>query len=160
MAKTFFGKLLAAIGGIFKPAFKGAEKAYNELTPEQQQALKDGSGMIDFINKRLDTLPGNLRAELIAQFPNQDIAKIEKTAFDVGEAFGLIKAGEASSLEDLIIKLQAFLKAKKEKGGKFWAHASFSLASLFAILFGPPEAKVSVVTSLLEYVYHKFIKKD
>ena len=40
--KTFFGKLLAAIGGFFSHLLSGAKTAYDELSPEQQQALING----------------------------------------------------------------------------------------------------------------------
>jgi len=158
--KKFFGRLLAAIGSIFAPAFRGAEKAYNALPEDQKQALKDGSGIIDFINTRLEGIPADIKTALQTEFPYQDIAKIEQTARDVAEAFNLIREGEEFSLEELIEKLQQYLKAQKTKGGKFWAIASHSIAAIFAVLFGPADAKVSVVASLLEYVYHAFIKKD
>jgi hypothetical protein len=49
--KTFFGKLLAAIGGFFIHLLSGAKTAFNELSPEQQQALINGVNISQIIKE-------------------------------------------------------------------------------------------------------------
>jgi hypothetical protein len=49
--KTFFGSLLAAIGGFFANLVSGARGAFNKLSPDQQKALIDGTNISQILKE-------------------------------------------------------------------------------------------------------------
>lgn len=155
MSKTFFGKILAAIGGIFVGLFKSAKKTFEQLTPEQQEALKNGSGIIALINTELGKTPAEVRASIKEQFPNLDEATLETSLFQIAHAFNLTP--KVGNLEDCIYLLQTYLSLQK---GNTWDGITHAAASLLAIFLAPAGTKFAAVSSLIEYVYQHFFKKQ
>lgn len=66
--KTFFGKLIAAIGGFFAHLVTGAKSAYDELPKEQQDALVQGVNISELMKqgytKGGDWLLGQIETKL------------------------------------------------------------------------------------------------
>lgn len=154
MGKTFFGRLLAAIGGIFKHVFEGARKTFDQLTPEQQAALKHGSGVVALINSELNNTPAEVRAAILEQFPDLDIATLETGLFQVATSFNL--APKEHNLEDIIAALQAYLSTLH---GSIWEGITQGVASVLAVILAPAGTKFAAVGQLMEYVYQTFFKK-
>lgn len=154
MAKTFFGKILAAIGSIFAGLFNAGKKTYEKLPKEMQDALLWGSGFIDLINEMIGEAPEKIREALQAKFPGLDIPKLEAGLFEIASALGLLPTGK--DINYLISVLQEYLKSKE---GKYWADASRSLSTLVALIFAPAGTKLEAVASIIGVVYHWLVKK-
>lgn len=155
MAKTFFGKLLAIFGNAFSHVFRGAKKTYDNLSDEEKAALLHGSGVISIINTEVGKTPAEIRDSILATYPDLDLPKLENGLFIIAHAFNLVP--QENNIEDIIAKLQAYLSNLK---GNIWESISHDLAGLLSIVFAPVGSKFGALISLLEYVYHKYIKKD
>jgi hypothetical protein len=142
------------IGHLFEGLFNAAKKAYNGLTPEQQTALQQGSGLVAIINNMITATPAEVRAAIQAKFPELDEKKLEEGLFGVAKAFHIT---ELTSLDDVIVAIQKHLESLQ---GNLWEVASHAAASALAIIFAPPETKFAAIASLLEWVYQHFIKKS
>lgn len=150
---NFFKKIGKAIASVFKSLFNAAEKAYNKLSPEQQAAIQNGSGLVALINSMTESTPVEIRAAIQKQFPNLDEKKLEDAIFHLAQAFGLTSA---SNIDE---EIEAIKKYLSELQGKAWATASHIGASVLAVFFAPADTKVGVLFSLIEWAYHKFFKK-
>jgi len=137
---------------FFKNLFNGLKKAWNKLSDEQQDALKNGTGLIAIINANLELAPAALRQKIQEAYPNLPVAVIEAGMFSVAKTFGITGL---SSLDDAINVVQAYLQ---EKEGKEWAVASHTAALALSVLFAPKETKVAQLVALIEFAYQKFIK--
>ena len=142
------------IGQFFKNLFNALHKAYNKLSPEQQEALQQGAGLVAIINSNLDAAPEKVKELIQAQYPELDVAKLEEALFNVAQSFGVT---DLSDLDEAIMVIQNHLNSLE---GKAWAIASHTAASVIAIAFGPKESKVATFLMLITWVYHTFIKKD
>lgn len=151
----FLDKLLSVIGHFFAGLFNAAKKAYKNLTPEQQAALLNGSGLVEIINSMLDKTPAEVRAAIQQKFPNLPEPLIEAALFKVVHAFNLIPT--TNSLEDVIAAVQ---KKLTELDGKEWATVSHGMAVVISVFLAPPETKVAAIVSLIEFVFQHFIKKS
>lgn len=159
MAFKFLGleKLFSAIGSIFTGIFTSAKKTWKHLSPEVQAALIHGSAVVDTINKNLSGSPDFIIELLRQKYPDLTREKLEDGLNKVATSLKLIEEGNSDDLETVIKNIQVYLGAQK---GKIWAAISHSIASIFAIVTAPSETKFAAVSSLLEFVYHSFIKKD
>jgi hypothetical protein len=154
MSKTFFGRLIALIGSIFAHVLKGAEKTFNELTPEQQAALKHGSGVTALISQEAGKLPAEVHADILKTFPDLDEASLETGLFTVAHAFNL--APKANDLDDCIALLQAYLSTLT---GSVWEAITQGVAGVLSVIFSPTGTRFAAVGQLLEYVYETFFQK-
>ncbi len=133
--------------------FKAAKREYDSLPQSEKDALQQGSGIFDIINTEVDKTPAEIRALIIAKYPNLDEAKMEAGLFEVAHTFNLLV--EDNNFDDLITKLKAFLATQE---GSKWEGVIQSMANILTIVFSPTTvfAKIGM---LMEYVYRKFIKK-
>lgn len=157
--KTWVGRALANIvgffGSIFHSVMKGAEKTFDELPQETKDALIHGSGIMDVINGLLDGTPDEIRAAIAEKFPDVSPVALEAGLFAVAHGFNLLP--NENDLNDCINKLKEYLK---NLHGNVWDAIMHAGASILAIVFAPAGTKFGAITSLLEWVYQTFIKKD
>lgn len=142
------------IGHFFVGLFDSLHKAYLNLSPEEQSALQQGTGLVNFINTMLDKTPADIRAAIKVAYPNLDEASLESALFQAANSFG-INAG--SNLDEAIAGIQKHLASLN---GSAWEIASHAIASALAILFAPGTAKIPVILSLVEWAYQFFHKKS
>ena len=154
MPKTFFGKLFEAIGSIFTHVFNGAKKTFNQLSDEQKEALKHGSGVMALITQELGKTPAEIRYLILTQFPDLDVPKLEAGLFQIAHSFNLLP--KENDLEDIIGKLQTYLESLN---GNFWDGITQAAANILAVFMAPAGTKFAAVASLMEYVYQTFFKK-
>lgn len=156
--KTFVGRLLQDIvglfGSIFSHVLKGAEKTYNDLPEETQDALLHGSGVIAFITKEAEAAPGSVAQGILAEYPDLNIDSLTKGLLLVAQAFKLDV--DENSIDDIIAKLQAYLASLQ---GDLWDIIVQGAANILAVFLAPKGTKVGVITTLMEYVYQTFLKK-
>ena len=159
MAKTFFGKLLADVWGIFGSIFKhvisGAEQTYNELPQATKDALLHGSGVLDFINTEVDMLPETIEAGILAKFPDLTADSLTAGLTLIAQAFKLDVAN-GDPIVDVITKLKAYLQSLQ---GTTWDIIVQGAANLLAIFLAPAGTKAGAITQLMEYVYQTFFAK-
>lgn len=153
----FLEKLFKAIGSLFTGLFNSARKTWKKLSPEVQNALLHGSAVVDTINNNVDAAPDFIIEILQKRFPDLTKEKLHEGLAKVATALKLAEENNTDDLETLIKNIQVYLGGLK---GKIWAAISHSIASIFSIVVAPPETKFAVVSSLIEYVYHHYIKKD
>lgn len=142
------------IGAFFVGLFNAAKKAYSKLSPEQQDALQAGTGLVAILNDNLAATPEQIRLLIQQRFPNLDEESLEKALFSVLQQFNLTVA---ENLDQAIVTIQGHLSSLE---GKAWAVASHGVAAALSVAFGPKETKVATIVSLLEWVYQHFIKKS
>jgi hypothetical protein len=156
--KTFFGKLISTVigffGSIFKHVMEGAEKTYNELPEETQQALLHGSGVMDFINSQVGAIPADIEAAILEKFPDLNITSLTTGLLAVAKGFNLNV--DENSLSDIITKIQAYLKSLE---GNVWDAIVQGAANIVAIFLAPAGTKFGAIASLMEYVYQTFFRK-
>lgn len=138
------------IGLLFASA---ARKLWNSLTPEEQQNLKYGSGVIDVINKYLDETPMIIETAIKNKYPDFDLQKL----ITLVNLAGLNTDNVAMTVQDAITKLKTYLLTKQDK---VWQWASSALAELLTVALNPSLTVFEKVSTLIQYVYSKFIKKD
>lgn len=156
--KTFFGKLIASVisffGSIFKHVMEGAEKTFNELPKETQDALLHGSGVMEFINTQVDALPEDVEAAILEKFPDLNIDSLKAGLLAVAKGFKLDV--DENSLHDIVSKIQAYLKSLE---GNVWNAIVNGAANIVAVFLAPAGTKFGAIASLMEYVYQTFFKK-
>jgi len=156
--KTFVGKILAAIAGLFsgilKHVFEGAEKTFDELPDDIKNALIHGSGVMDLIGSMLDNTPAEIRAAIKEKFPDIDEAALESGLFQIAHGYNLLP--EENNLDDVIAKIQEKLKSLNTP---VWDDIIQGMAKLIAIILAPEGTKFAVIASTIEYVYQKYFKK-
>lgn len=155
----FLDSFLGKIGDFFSGLFSSAKKTWAKLSPEIQNALLHGSGIIATINKYVDAAPQFVIDAIVAKYPDLHIDQITQGLKKVAVALNIAIDTNDDDLTVVISKLQQYLASTKDDG-KVWATISHSLAALLAVVLSPAETKVASVTSLLEFVYQHFIKGD
>lgn len=149
---SFIKKLLAAIGHFFEGLFNAAEKAYDSLSPEQQAALQNGSGVVAVINSMLAAEAADVRAAIHEKFPGIDEMVLENGLFALAKAFGITNY---NNIDECIAALQKYFAQLQ---GNTWDAINHGAASLLAVLFAPANTKFAAIASLLEYVYRRYIR--
>jgi len=137
--KGLFQKILDVFLNIFTSA---AKELWNSLTPEEQGALKQGSGVMKIINDHIDESPEEIKAIIEKDYPGIPL----ETLAELAAHFNL---GVGAKIEDAIAAIQLWLKSKE---GTVWDNAlSFFLSD--------KEARPGIIAALMESVYRWFIKK-
>lgn len=145
---------LAFLGKFFTHLFSSAEKAYDKLSDEEKASLKQGSGIIDILNRAVGKKPTEIRAIILAKYPELDEAKLEDGLFKLAHAFNVFP--EENNFDDIIVKLQLYLTMHT---GKVWDAIVQSAANVLSIVFAPTGTIFAKIGMLMEFVYRKFIKK-
>jgi hypothetical protein len=155
--KNFLGKLLAAIGSLFTGLFNEAHRVWKKLSPEIQAAMLHGSAIVDVINKNIDAAPAFIIELLQKKFPDLTLEKLHSGLNEVAKGLNIAETVNNDELGTLIEKLQVYLNSLNDG---VWAGISHTIASIFAVITVPAGTKFATISSLMEYVYHHFIKKD
>lgn len=149
--KTLFAK----IGDFFEGLFSSAKKVWNKLSPELQNAFLQGSGIISIINSNIDKVPDEVLAIISKKFPGLTREKLHEGLKKVADALNIGSSLNDESLETTITNIQQYLD--KTQGEK-WAGVSSLASKVIAFFLAPKGTKWSVFESLMEYVYHSFVK--
>lgn len=154
--KTFIEKVGGKIAHLFQSVFTSLEHAYEKLAPEVQIALKDGAGVVAFINANAFELPTVLKGLLLQAFPHL-------TEKEIDDAL-LVAATDINLLQNIVQPtglqaLEAIQNHLKSLSGSNWAKASDTLAKAIAIFRAPAGTKASLIFSFIVFVYQTFIKK-
>ena len=143
---------------IFTDLFNSAEKAWHKLEPEVQDSLIKGSGIIEVINKNIESTPDEVFELIQKKFPDVTKEKLEAGLQKVSEGFGIATdVTNTPDLQTLITNIQKYLSSLK---GKFWESASSIAAQLLSIFFAPDETPFAKVVQFIEYAYRKIILKQ
>jgi len=154
--KTGIGRLIEKIGDFFEGLFNAAAKTYNSQSPQVQDALKDGSRILDIINRNVSEAPDVVIALIQKAFPSMQRETLLEGLKAVSKGLNLTDAILADTLEETVLNLQKYLESLE---GTFWAGVSELAAKLLAVFFAPSGTKWVTISSLMEFVYHKLVKK-
>ena len=148
---------LSKIGDFFSGLFNSAKKTWAKLSPEVQNAMLHGSGIIDIINNNVDKVPSFVIALIQSKYPDITTDKIHAGLKGIADALHIAEGVNDGDLEALISNIQKYLASLN---GKIWANISGTLAKAIAAFLAPPETKFAAISSLMEFVYQTFIKKQ
>ncbi len=154
--KTFLQK----VGLFFLGIWNAAKAAFKGLTPEQQEALKQASGITSIIQSMIKqgAVGSTIRAKILERFPQLDLVKLNDALVAVAQAFN-IKVIKSDVIEDVI----DFIIGEVGKHlnlftGGLWASQMHNTAGLIAVMLSPAETKFAKFAMVLEYVYQHYIK--
>lgn len=154
--KTGLGKLLAKIGAFFSGLFDAADKAWNKLEPEVQEAMEKGSKILEIINDNVDKAP-EFVIDAIERTTGVTKDKLSNGLKQVSDGLNIAKDIEDDSLETTVKNLQVYLESLQ---GGVWAGISSFSAKLLAFAFAPKGTKWATLEMLGEFVYQKIVKKQ
>jgi hypothetical protein len=138
--------------------FNSLKREWNKLKPTMQQALINGSGIVNEIAKDFSLVPESILANIQKLYPNLNVTDIQKALQLAGKDLGIAENLLNGSLIDAITAFQAYFKAKNDISPKaLWAGLS-EAATLIATYL---ETGLSwqLATSFVEFVYQHFIKE-
>jgi len=150
--KTFIEK----IGHAFHSLFASIQQEYHKLQPAVQIALKDGAGIVAFINDNSGLVPTLLKEGILKAFPHVTEAELDKALLVAAKDINLLIDVVAPTGDEVLAAIQKHLK---EATGVNWAKASDTLAKAIAIFRAPAGTQASVIFSFLVFVYQTFVKK-
>lgn len=151
---SFLNKIGKALAHAWHSLFNAAKAAYEKLSPEEQQALQNGSGLLAIINQATVNTGAEIREAIQKRFPNMDAATLEDAAFKLAKTFNITSA---NNVDEALEQIKAYLSSLS---GKAWAEASHIGSVAISILFAPNNTKVGIIVSLIEWVYQTFFHKE
>jgi|GEM_PF-2160812 len=150
---------LLKIGLFFTSLFNAAARTWANVSPEVQDALKQGSGILDIINKHVTESPDIVIRLIQHAFPNVDRESLLVGLRAVTEGLNIADGIVDNDLNETVNRLQKYLSGLKSERAQFWAGISSLAAKLLALAFAPKGTKWATFEALMEFVYQRFIKK-
>lgn len=150
--KTFFGKLLAAIGGFFAHLVSGAKSAFSELPKEQQDAIIQGVNISQILKdgytKGVQFVLGEIEAKL--NIP-EDVATIllQSSLKDVG----IDEADLQTGFNKLADQIQAGITDTHYNS--LWQTIANSAAQWLST---GSLSWISLAMGLIEWAFQRFVK--
>ncbi|SFJ98139.1 hypothetical protein [Parapedobacter indicus] len=150
---------IAKIGLFFAAIFDAAARTWANVSPEVQDALKQGSAILDIINKNVKEAPDFVIELIQKAFPNIDRPTLLVGLKGVTEGLNIADGIVDNDLQATVGRLQEYLSGLKSERAGFWAGISSLAAKLLAFGFAPAGTKWATFEALMEFVYQRFIKK-
>lgn len=144
--KSFIDHLLAGI-------FNEAKHLYNEMSHEEQEALKQGSGITQILKITIGKAPAEVRALIAKTFPELDEVTVEKILYQVAHAFNI--EVRSNDLDGTISTIQTYLSLPH---GNLWDGIMHGLAVLFSLAFSK-DSTADKIGMVMEYVFKKYVFK-
>lgn len=141
----FPAQAIAAISTLFN----SAQKAWTHLSPEIQDGLKQGSGVIATINAMLNSP----FAEVVTAITTKFGISADVLQSWLQKAAAYLKIGEDlnnADIETLITNFQAYFKAQDKAT---WQKVSSLAAQFIAALAVPGGTPFSIIVSFIEIAY-------
>jgi hypothetical protein len=152
---TPFGKFFYSVG-IWHPDLEdGIKAAYDTLHDTEKEAVKTASAWIAVINSSLYLAPDAVFELLAQKFPG--ITKEKLTAFlnnlnsQIAQADRNVPDDFGAAME----KMQSYLATYE---GHSWAAITRAVVEIGAVILSGGKLDISLVGTILEYVYQTFIK--
>ncbi len=142
---------------IFTDLFNSADKVWHKLEPDVQNALIQGSGVINVISQNLETSPDEVFNIIQKKFPDLSKDKLAAGLAKVSDGFKIAENTGTPDLSTTIKNLQTYFSGLK---GKFWESATSISAQMLSTLFSSEDAAFAKISSLMEYAYYNKIKKE
>lgn len=149
--KTFFGKLIAAIGSFFEHLLSGAKTAFDNLPPDQQQALINGVNISQIIKENY-TKGETAVVQLIADKTGLPSDVITQAILAIAKDAGINVTSVQAYLDSLADKVQAGIT---DNG---WNSLFSDIAAFGASWLSTGSLNwVSLSIGLIEWAYQHFI---
>ncbi len=137
---------------IFTDLFNAAERAWNKLKPDVQNALVHGSGIIKLISDNIDKAPDELFTIIQTKYPDITKEKLESGLGDVAKYLEIDLSGDLTSV---LKNLQTYFSMQQ---GKFWDISRSVLSQILAFALAPEQTAMGLITNLMEWVFRKKVK--
>lgn len=151
-------QLLSKIGLFFKGLFNAAARTWAKVSPEFQEALKQGSGVLAIINSNTSVTSNILIDLILKAYPELTRETLFAGLKGVEKGLNIADRIAEDNLEATLQNLQTFLAEVKIENSSFWAGTASFGAKLLALAFAPKNTKWATLEALMEFVYHQFIK--
>jgi hypothetical protein len=149
------GDFFENIGEWFGRLFRAAEKEWQHLEPDVQEALVTASGVVSIINQNLDKAPGFVFDVIQTKFPTLSKEKLQEGLTELDTQFGTIGSLGDTDLLTTIQNIQVFLSGIK---GKVWEGISSNMAQIMAIVLAGDKTPFAKIVMFIEYAYREFVK--
>ena len=153
----FLGRFFKKIGSIFSNLAAGVEKVWDKYEPELQQAIKDGSGIVELINQKVDETPDFIFKAIEYRYPAFSKAQVEAIINKVGADLNLLQSEVTPNALDTLQNIMNYLK---DRTGNDWAKASGFIADTIALFLAPQGTLWNKVGIVMWWVYQRYIQKD
>jgi hypothetical protein len=147
--------IISKIGEVFTNLFSSAEHAWKHLSPEIQNAMLHGSGILAIINSNINKTPAFVQDLILKKFPGLTVEKLKEVIKKGSEGLTIAEHVNSDDLLVMIENLQKYLGGLK---GQAWAKISHFFGLGMAVFLAPPATKVAAIASLLEAFYHLVVK--
>lgn len=150
--KSFLGK----VGSFFSSLFNAAQRTWNQLPSEVKTGILHGSGIVNILNDNIDKTPEEVVKLIETAYPDLTPTSLNSALANLMHGLNLELITE-DTLESIVEKLMDYLRPLE---GKLWAAISNTVASILSVFLAPPETKVATITSLMEFAYQRYIKRN
>ncbi len=140
---------------LWNTLFHAAKEAWNKLPAASQQALLNGSGILNIINQYADQDPALVVATITANYPNEKPELIYDGLVAILKNWGALPAVVPSDLAGVVSLAQKYLKGL-ESG--VWPAIIHGAAQLLALVLSGGSTPFEIIASLLQFVYSTFVK--
>lgn len=142
-------ELLQKIGQFFSGLFNAAQRTWNQLPQNVKTAMVDASGILKIFNVYIDKTPEEIKALIETSYPGLTVEKLSlvATAWNLSFTEG-----------DYVSVVGAIQEHLRPLEGNFWANASDTFASLLAAINAPDGTHYSIISMLMSWVYHRFVR--
>lgn len=149
--KTFFGKLIASIGGFFSTLLAGAKKGFNALSPVQQQALINGVNIAQIIKENYAKGEASV-VSLISQKTGLPADAVSTAILAIAKDAGVNVTSVQAYLDTLANKIQSGITDNN------WNSLFSDIAAFGASYLSTGSLNwVSLSLGLIEFAYQHFV---
>lgn len=140
---------------VFKLLHDNAEKLWEAVNPEVQQILKDSSAAVNIIQQGLNMTPAFVLDKIHDVIPFFTPEKLQLVLLQAGKIVNIGNRVDDPDLVTTVGNVQSIMKSMDQEDAKQYAEA---LANAIALYSTPPETSLSVIGSLMKFVFQTFVK--
>lgn len=145
--KTFFEHL-------FPWLYNASKRAWDDLSKDQQESVKHGSGIIAILNEEIGKAPADLRKLITEKFPDLSEPDAERGIFDLAHMLNLVH--KENDFDDATLVIQNYLTSHI---GVKWEGVSKMAASFLGIILNPTLTVFAKIELAAEFAYDTFFRK-
>lgn len=152
-----FKDFIHNIGTFFSDLFNGAQRAWDHLEPEVQNAMIHGSAIMDIINNNIAVEAPVVIGLFKSKFPDLTQEQLTAGIAAISKALNIAEGIDTADLVALVKNLQAYIATLQ---GDTWANISGTIAKALAIFFAPAGTRFAMIAALMEFCYQRFIRHN
>lgn len=143
--KTFFGKIIAAIGHVFAGILHYGRQVLDALPDPIKNSILHSTGIVGIISNFIESPATEIRKEIQSKFPNLNETQLEQALITTLHTFNV--ATNISSLEDAFTALQDYFATHNDAANAQVKHA---IAVSLAHNMSPEGTHIANITTTME----------